>query len=109
MSAGETCAIQPLEGPRPLAGAADFALQDELRSQLFLPASRYVLVSQPAMLCPATISLSCSPEAMDCCEQGPIATIVLRVTVDRSAPQARCSSNGGGLWTYCGPFSRSAS
>jgi hypothetical protein len=47
MPAGETCAIQPLEGPRPLAGATDFALQDELRSQLFLPASRYVLVGQP--------------------------------------------------------------
>lgn len=41
---GEACAIQPLEGAPPLAGAANFALQDELHSQLFLPAPRYVLV-----------------------------------------------------------------
>lgn len=41
---GEACAIQPLEGAAPLAGLADFAMQDELHSQLFLPAPRYVLV-----------------------------------------------------------------
>lgn len=41
---GEACAIQPLEGAAPLAGLADFTMQDELHSQLFLPAPRYVLV-----------------------------------------------------------------
>lgn len=46
--AGETCAIRELAGPAPLGGAADFALQDELHTQLYLPAPRYVLVRPPS-------------------------------------------------------------
>lgn len=45
--AGETCAIRELEAELPLSGVADFGFQDDLHTQLFLPAPRYVLVHLP--------------------------------------------------------------